>query len=32
MHLRHRWEVVETIGKVVTTRCAVCGKTRTRVT
>ncbi|MEU4830822.1 hypothetical protein [Streptosporangium sp. NPDC023615] len=32
MHLRHRWEVVETIGQVITQRCAICGRTRVRVT
>lgn len=31
MHLRHKWITVETIGKVVTQRCSVCGTTRTRV-
>ncbi|GII76460.1 hypothetical protein Sru01_14420 [Sphaerisporangium rufum] len=31
MHLRHRWETIETIGYVITQRCAVCGRTRTRV-
>lgn len=30
MH-RHRWVVVERIGRVVTERCEVCSKTRTRV-
>lgn len=32
MHLRHRWEIVETIGKVITQRCVTCNKTRVRVT
>ncbi|MER5646729.1 hypothetical protein [Streptosporangium sp. NPDC002524] len=31
MHLRHKWEIVETIGRVVTQRCSVCGRTRVRV-
>ncbi|GGK72491.1 hypothetical protein Sme01_08090 [Sphaerisporangium melleum] len=31
LHLRHRWETIETIGRVVTQRCAVCGRTRVRV-
>ncbi|GAA4189734.1 hypothetical protein GCM10022252_26930 [Streptosporangium oxazolinicum] len=31
MHLRHKWEIIETIGRVVTQRCSVCGKTRVRV-
>lgn len=31
MHLRHVWVAVETIGFVVTERCTVCSKTRTRV-
>ncbi|MDP9841220.1 hypothetical protein J2853_000431 [Streptosporangium lutulentum] len=32
MHFRHRWEIIETIGRVITQRCAICGKTRVRVT
>ncbi len=32
MHIRHKWEVIEIIGRVVTRRCKVCGKTRVRVT
>ncbi|MGS2643888.1 hypothetical protein [Streptosporangium sp. LJ11] len=32
MHLRHRWEIIETIGRVVTQRCSICGRTRVRVT
>ncbi|WP_329083930.1 MULTISPECIES: hypothetical protein [unclassified Streptosporangium] len=31
MHLRHKWEIIETIGRVVTQRCSVCGRTRVRV-
>ncbi|MGJ6963062.1 hypothetical protein ACSDR0_14235 [Streptosporangium sp. G11] len=31
MHLRHKWEIIETIGRVVTQRCSICGKTRVRV-
>jgi hypothetical protein len=31
MHLRHRWFEVERIGVIVTERCTVCPKTRTRV-
>ncbi|MEO3812199.1 hypothetical protein ABGB17_24650 [Sphaerisporangium sp. B11E5] len=31
VHLRHRWETIEAIGRVVTQRCEVCGKTRVRV-
>jgi hypothetical protein len=30
-HLRHTWLTVETIGRIVTERCA-CGKTRVRIT
>lgn len=30
MH-RHRWVLVEQIGRVVTERCTVCQRTRTRV-
>ncbi|WP_157594438.1 hypothetical protein [Streptosporangium amethystogenes] len=32
MHLRHKWEIVETIGRVITQRCSICGRTRVRVT
>ncbi|MEU4405252.1 hypothetical protein AB0F88_12040 [Streptosporangium sp. NPDC023963] len=31
MHLRHKWEIIETIGRVVTQRCSICGRTRVRV-
>lgn len=31
MHLRHRWVEVEQIGRVVTERCTVCLRTRTRL-
>jgi hypothetical protein len=31
MHVRHRWEVIEAFGRVVTQRCGVCGKKRVRV-
>ncbi|MBB4935921.1 hypothetical protein FHR32_000226 [Streptosporangium album] len=31
MHIRHRWEVIESIGRVRTQRCVLCGKTRVRV-
>lgn len=32
MHFPHRWEIVETTGRVIAQRCCVCGKTRVRVT
>lgn len=32
MHLRHRWILVEAVGRVITYRCAICGNTKTRVT
>lgn len=32
MHLKHKWEIVEAIGRVITKRCKVCGTTRVRVT
>jgi hypothetical protein len=31
VHLRHRWHTIEAIGRIVTQRCEVCFKTRTRV-
>ncbi|MBB5131033.1 hypothetical protein HNP84_000739 [Thermocatellispora tengchongensis] len=31
MHLRHKWETIEVIGRVITQRCVRCGKTRVRV-
>ncbi|WP_158558196.1 hypothetical protein [Spongiactinospora gelatinilytica] len=31
LHLRHRWQAIETIGRVLTQRCVKCGKTRVRI-
>ncbi|GGK89025.1 hypothetical protein Sme01_02320 [Sphaerisporangium melleum] len=31
VHLRHQWLTVETIGHVVTQRCATCRRTRVRI-
>ncbi len=30
-HLRHRWVTIEEIGRVMTQRCELCGKTRVRI-
>lgn len=31
MHLRHRWQTIEQIGRIATQRCRICQRTRTRV-
>jgi hypothetical protein len=31
VHLRHKWITIEAIGAAKTKRCAICGKTKTRV-
>lgn len=30
MHLRHVWDVIETVGRVIVQRCTRCGKIRVR--